>query len=67
MPETLMDWATLIGTVCALIGLVFLFIRRSSGSKTKNTIVGGSRNVQRGGDNDVENSISSGDDNQQSG
>ena len=68
MPQTIVDIAIITGAIAALFGVWIAWRQyRSRSSKTENTIVGGNRNAQTGGDGDTVNTIRQGDDNEQSG
>lgn len=65
MTENIINWATVISAICAVIGVFFLFAQSKQKTSTTNQIVGGSRNLQVGESGNVKNSIINGDDNEQ--
>ena len=68
MTYTIFDyWQAIVGLV-AVIGVWIAWRQyKSRGPKTENTIVGGNRNVQSGGEGDTVNTVKIGDDNDQRG
>ncbi|WP_143529944.1 hypothetical protein [Salibaculum halophilum] len=68
MPQTGMDWWVIAGVLVAVFGVWIAWRQyRAAKPKTENTILGGNRNRQSGGDGDTVNTIRHGDDNDQSG
>lgn len=68
MAQSIFDyWQAFVGLI-VVIGVWIAWRQyRSRRPKTENTIVGGNRNTQTGGDGDTVNTIRHGDDNDQKG
>lgn len=61
MPQTGMDWATVIGAAATVAAVVVAFMRRPK--KTTNTVIGGDRNKLKGGEGTTTNLVRDGSDN----
>ena len=69
MPQIFFDWSNWVfGTIGTAVGVLGLLgWQKASARRTINTIEGGSRNVQTGADGTTTNTVTKGDNNQQSG